>query len=319
MIVGKLYPVMTIQSVSEFPATAPEQIDHFAKLLSKSEQRRTVFWEVYRGKSKHAKTADEIGKRVHLDKKRVLEIATPLAANHLFEKTKRDGLTAYRKYPAINTVKQTILRLASNSAKLEAHVTTRKPKVTLGAVKIKLDRKSLNVFVNVKSITIDDIDNFSKVRSLKHAKVPDKLDPKRLPETVFKYGTAHILGNKGKFTDWGGEKGDLYSSHIRIKGKRYATAIGFKGPATTGTLTPGKMGRNGDQIQRLFDSEAQVFVVQYEGQIGESVSQQLKGLAVNKSVQDQRAVFYGIIALEDSYRLRIKYPKEFKKASKKAK
>jgi hypothetical protein len=100
---------------------------------------------------------------------------------------------------------------------------------------------------------------------------------------------------------------------------RHPAAIGFKGPATKGILTPGKMGRNGDQIQRLFDSDAQVFLVQYEGQIAESVSQQLKGLAVNKSVEDGRTVFYGVIDLEDSFRLRLKYSQEFAKAWKKHK
>lgn len=310
---------MTIQAVSEFPATAPEQIEHFATLLSRSEQRRNVFWEIYRGKSKDAKTAAEIGKKVHLTSKRVLELASPLAANHLFEKTKRDGLTAYRKDPTINTVKQKIMRLASNSAKLKAHVTVRKPKVSFGEIKVKVDSRASSVFVDVRHITVDEIENLSKVRSLKHANVSKKLAPPRLPEKVFKYGMANILGNRGKFTDWGGEKSDLYSSHLQIKGKRYAAAIGFKGPATTGTLTPGKMGHNGDQIQRLYDSDAQVFLVQYEGPIAETVSQQLKGLAVNKSVQDRRTVFYGTIPLEDSYRLRIKYAKEFEKAVKKSK
>src|SRR6266852_1195312 len=38
-------------------------------------------------------------------------------------------------------------------------------------------------------------------------------------------------------------------------------------PATTGPLVPGKMGKNGDQIQRLFGSPAQVFFVQYEEEI----------------------------------------------------
>jgi len=310
---------MTIQSVSEFPATAPEQIEHFAKLLSKSKQGQDVFWEIYRGKSKSGKTAAEIGVAVNLTAKRVLEIATPLAANHLFEKTKINGVTAYKKDHTINTVKRKIMRLAKNKVKLAAHVTVRKPKISLGEVKIKLDKNSQAVFVDVKPLTVDDIDNFSKVKALNHKKVPDKLDPKRLPEKVFKYGTADILGNKGKFTDWGGEKSDLYTSHITIKGKRYSAAIGFKGPATTGTLTPGKMGHNGDQIQRLFDSDAQVFLVQYEGPIAESVSQQLKGLAVNKSVQDRRTVFYGTISLEDSYRLRIKYAESFQKATKKTK
>lgn len=273
-----------------------------------------VFWEIYRGKSKDAKTAAEIGKKVHLEPKRILEIATPLAANHLFEKTKRDSLTAYRKYAWINTVKHKIWHLATDKAKLAAHVTTRKPRFAVGEIKVKIDNKSAGVFVDVRPLTIDDIDNFSKVRSLKHSKVPKKLDPKRVAEKVFKYATANILGNRGKFMDWGGEKSDLYSSHLRIKGKRYATAIAFKGPATTGTLTPGKMGHNGDQIQRLFDSDAQVFLVQYEGSIDERVSQQMKALAVNKSVEYRSAIFYGIIPLEDSYRLRIKYPEQFQKA-----
>jgi hypothetical protein len=310
---------MTIQPVSEFPATAPEQIGHFAALLSRSKQRRKVFWEIYRGKSKNAKTAEEIGGKVHLTSKRVLEIASPLADNHLFEKTKRDGRTAYRKHPTINTVKQKIMRLASNKAKLEAHVTVRKPKVSFGEIKVKIDRRAMGVFVDVRHLTVDDIENFSKVRSLKHADVRKTLNPQRLPEKVFKYGMANILGNRGKFTDWGGEKSDLYSSHLQVKGKRYVAAIGFKGPAAAGTLTPGKMGHNGDQIQRLYDSDAQVFLVQYEGPIAEAVSQQLKGLAVNKSVQDRRTVFYGTIPLEDSYRLRIKYAKEFEKAARKSK
>jgi hypothetical protein len=307
---------MTIQSVSEFPATAPEQIDHFAKLLSKSDHRRKVFWEIYRGKAKEGKTAEEIGRKVGLSSKRVLELATPLAANNLFEKTKREGRTAYRKYPNINTVKHKIVGLASNKAKLEAHLTVRKPRVSLRGFRVRIDRKSPDIFIDVRPISIDEIDNFRKVRSLEHANLPDKLQPERLAEKIFKNATARILGNRGAFKDWGGEKNDLYTSHLAIGGKRYATAIGFKGPATKGVLNPAKMGHNGDQIQRLFDSDAQVFLVQYEGPIAQSVTEQLKGLAVNKSVQDRRTVFYGVIALEDSYRLRIRYFKEFKSAAK---
>src|SRR2546430_2120475 len=213
---------MTIQSVSEFPATAPEQIDHFAKLLSKSVHRRKVFWEIYRGKSKDAKTADKISIKVHLSAKRVLEIATPLAANSLFEKTKHDGRTAYRKYPNINTVKHKIKRLAENKSKLDSHVTVRKPRISLREIPLRIDRTMADVFVDVKSITVDAIDNFANVRNLSSSKIPDSLEPKRLPEKVFKNGIACILGNKGTFTDWGGEKNDLYTSHLRIKGIRYS-------------------------------------------------------------------------------------------------
>jgi hypothetical protein len=311
--------MVNVQQVSDFSAFAPEKIEHFAKLLNRSAHRRRIFQEIYRGKSKNGKTAAEIGKRVGLTAKRVLEIAGPLAASHLFEQTKREKLTAYKKYPAVNTVRTTILRLAKDEKKLAAHVTVRKPKTSLGKFEVRIGKDLRDVSIEVRFLTIDGIDNFSKVRSLRHNGVPDKFDPKRLPEKLFKTGIANILGNKGTFKDWGGEKNDLYTTHLKVKGARYPAAIGLKGPATTGTLTPGKMGHNGDQIQRLFDSDAQVFLVQYEGPIAESVSQQLKGLAVNKSVEDQRPVFYGTIALEDSYRLRLRYPKEFGKAGNKAK
>ncbi|MGH9684998.1 MAG: hypothetical protein ACRD4S_15465 [Candidatus Acidiferrales bacterium] len=306
---------MTIQNVSEFAATAPEQIEHFAKLLTSSAPRRKVFWEVYRGQSQRGKTAEEISKRIpSLSPKRVLEIATPLANSHLFEKIRRDGLIAYRKYPNINTVKQKIMRLAKSKEKLKAHVTVRNSQASARTIIINVPRQAGDVYANVRLTTVDDIENFSKVRYLQSNELPAKLAPARLSEKIFKYGVANILGNRGTFKDWGGEKNDLYSSHLKIKGRRYAAAIGLKGPATTGTLTPGKMGKNGDQIQRLFDSDAQVFVVQYEGQIAQSVSEQMKAQAVNKSVQDRRTVFYSVIALEDSYRLRVKYAKQFEKA-----
>jgi hypothetical protein len=276
-----------------------------------------VFSEICRGKSTNPKTAEEIGDNIKLSAKRVLEIATPLAAHQLFEKLRYNGQIAYKKYADINAVKHKILRLATNKAALAKHVTTRNPKSVASTITLHVKATAGSAFLDVQAITIDDIQNFSKVRSLKHKSVPKKLNPVRLPEKVFKFGVANILGSRGSFKDWGGEKNDLYTSHVRIKGKRYATAIGLKGPAKKPPLTPGKMGANGDQIQRLFDADAQVFLVQFEGEISESVVQQVRKLAVAKSVEDHRTVFYGVIALEDSYRLRMKYKTEFAKAAKK--
>jgi hypothetical protein len=302
---------MTVQAVSEFPATAPEQIEHFAKLLCKSEDKRSVFSEVYRGQRQSPKTAAEIGEVIKLGAKRVLEIATPLAANHLFEKTKVNGTIAYKKYGAINTVKGRILALATSRKKLARHITVRNPRLRPQIIKVELPPQSRDFVANAKHITVDDVDNFARVRSLAHHRVPAQLDPPRLPEKVFKLGIARILGNRGSFKDWGGERNDLFSTHIKIKGKRYAAAFGFKGPAKSGVLTPGKMGKNGDQIQRLFDSTAQVMMVQYEGEIAESVLSQMQKLAIAKSVSENDKIFYGVIALEDSHRLRLKYTKCF--------
>ena len=52
-------------------------------------------------------------------------------------------------------------------------------------------------------------------------------------------------------------------------------------------------------------------MVQYEGEIAESVLSQMQKLAIAKSVSENDKIFYGVIALEDSYRLRLKYAKSF--------
>jgi hypothetical protein len=221
------------------------------------------------------------------------------AASHLFEKVRVNGSITYKKYDNINTVKKKILALATNQKKLREHVTIRNPRASQHIVKIKLQTLTKDLQIRVTQITIDDIDNVSRVRP-PASKVPEELHPPRLPETQFKMGTARILGNRGTFKDWGGEKNDLYTSNVKIKGKRYAAAFGFKGPGKSGKLTPGKMGKTGDQIQSLFSSTARVLIVQYEGEIAESVVEQMQKLAISKSIEENQQIFYCVIALEDS-------------------
>ncbi len=79
-----------------------------------------------------------------------------------------------------------------------------------------------------------------------------------------------------------------------------------------GKLTPGKLGKNGDQIQRLFESAGQVFLIQYWSVIDESVVKQMEQLAIAKSVMTGQEIFYGIIDGQDSKRLFDAYAAKFK-------
>lgn len=71
------------------------------------------------------------------------------------------------------------------------------------------------------------------------------------------------------------------------------------------------MGKNGDQIQRLFMSSAEVFIVQYWDQIDESVIQQMTEFAKAKSVSEGKEILYGVIDGHDSNRLIKAYPRAF--------
>ena len=80
------------------------------------------------------------------------------------------------------------------------------------------------------------------------------------------------------------------------------------------------MGTNGDQIQRLFTTQARVFIVQYWGQVAESVAEQMEEFAKAKSAVEDTVVFFGVIDGDDSNHLLKVYPSAFgKKRRSKAK
>jgi hypothetical protein len=170
--------------------------------------------------------------------------------------------------------KKEILRFAADPAKLQKLPTKRK----LGATLPKFVTIS-SAGANVSRITIDDVRSFAKVRKINGA---GSL-PASVTEGQFKRGVQAIIGEPGTFKDWGGEKSDLYTTRIRINAKRLAAAFAFKGPGEKGKLVPGRMGKNGDQAQRLFQEEADVFFVQHWREIDPSVIDLMRSLAVAKT------------------------------------
>jgi len=293
-----------ILPVSDFASNAPEQLEHYAKLLQHSDDRQRLFAEVYRG-PKPVKTVPELATKLDVTTKRILEIAKPLTSNHLFDPIKVDKRIAFRKISTIAAHKNKILALARDRKKLAALPTKRRPRFVEKLTIVNVGHAPMP-----RLITIDDVQEFVSVRRVK--KVPDRLTPARLGEATVKKGIAELLGELKPPKDWGGEQNDLFSTNAHVGSRRRAVAFAFKGPATTGKLVPGKMGKNGDQLQRLVESfSAEVFLVQYEGEIDPRVLDQLKALAVAKAVLTGSWIRYGVIDRRDTYRLRIAYPKAF--------
>jgi hypothetical protein len=71
------------------------------------------------------------------------------------------------------------------------------------------------------------------------------------------------------------------------------------------------MGKNGDQAQRLFQEEADVFFVQHWREIDPSVIDLMRSLAVAKAVTTGKRVWYGVIDGKDSQRLCLAYSAHF--------
>jgi hypothetical protein len=118
-------------------------------------------------------------------------------------------------------------------------------------------------------LTIDDIDSFAAVVLISADAIKGNV-PVSTPEAEIKSVICGVVGESAK-KDWGGEQNDIFTTRVVLNGRRVPAAFLLKGPAVKGRLTIAKCGKNGDQIQRLFESSAELFVIQFNGNIDERV------------------------------------------------
>ena len=71
------------------------------------------------------------------------------------------------------------------------------------------------------------------------------------------------------------------------------------------------MEKNGDQIQRMFQLDADIFFAQHWREIEASVLNDMRTHAVMKSYSTGRTICYGVIDGQDLERLRRAYPRLF--------
>jgi hypothetical protein len=285
------------QPVTDFLSNFNDQMVNAAHIVGRSEHRQAIFEKIYRG-PKQIKTIQEIMGSTGLTQVHVLKEGGKMAGL-LIDKVPG----GYKKKKEFATRYRDILAMARSKKKRDNVPTKIAPKGNAAAVvQVTFPRPSQNA----KFVSIDDIDSFAKVRKQPQA----KSCLRTLPEVKLKRAFSRMVGERGSFKDWGGEKSDLYTTRLRFHGKRVPAAIAFKGKATKGILVPKKMGKNGDQINRLFDEPAQVFLVVYGRQIHSAIVSQMKAFAIGNALQGRR-VYYGVVDGMDLSRLASAYPSFF--------
>jgi len=270
--------------VTDLLSNLNDQMANAARILGHSKCRHKVFNAIYTGQ-KQIKTIPEIMKLTGLSRNHVLNEGKKME-NLLVEKVSN----GYKKKKDFSTRYKKIIRLALNKDKLDKLPTKIAPKINLGKdiINISFPLSARGA----KFVTINDIRSFNKVCDVV------SIDTSSFKEEKIKEGFKNIAGEKGKFKDWGGEKSDLYTTRFFLKNKRVSTTIAFKGRGTKGKLVPAKMGKNGDQIERLFSEPAQLFLIVYNGQIDSSIISQMCAFAVGKAIAGNK-IYYGIIDNND--------------------
>lgn len=153
---------------------------------------------------------------------------------------------------------------------------------------------------------IEDIDSFAKVRDVNPTVISHLLQRHGyldIAEDNIQINLEKILNEPFHKKDWGGEYNDLYTSNLVINGARRAAAFLLKGNGLqVGHMEIKHCGKNGDQLLRLFDSPAELFIVQFVGNVSEAVIKDVEG-KVDQLRAKGKVACYCIINGQDTARL----------------
>lgn len=131
-----------------------------------------------------------------------------------------------------------------------------------------------------------------------------------IAESTIKELMCNLLGEIEVPADWGGEESDVFSANLTVGTDRMTGAFLLKGPAKFHPMTPRDLGRNGDQLYRLFNIPARVFVVQHCHSIGPAVRKTAEAFALSRAlIAPCRLVFMDGLATAQLLRAHNRWPK----------
>ncbi len=153
----------------------------------------------------------------------------------------------------------------------------------------------------------DDIDSFSSIKLVRPCDIAHHLDEHgflAIPEDIVQRALEQILDVPIHKNDWGGEDNDLYTTNLVLGGKRVAAAFCLNGKGKSRrSLHLKNCGHNGDQITRLFRTHADIYVLQFVGNIEEDVVTELEDKAMYRHLLRGERVAYCAINGQDTARL----------------
>jgi hypothetical protein len=160
-----------------------------------------------------------------------------------------------------------------------------------------------------EEIFLEEVDEFARIRTVASRDVTAMLTNGRIDllEDVVQHALEQILGESFHMTDHGGEECDLFSTNVTIDGRRVPTAFLLKGRgARAAELQIADCGHNGDQIVRLLQSPAELYVIQYIGPVSQNVRKDVRGKVRERRARGDEASFAVMDGLETT-RLLVAY------------
>lgn len=124
-----------------------------------------------------------------------------------------------------------------------------------------------------------DIEQFKNAQAYE---MEDLSAMQHVSERQVKHALATLLGESDPPNDWGGEMCDFVSSNLRIDREHKVGAFLLKGPSRFREMELSDCGKNADQIVRLFEVPADIYVVQHCHRIGARVRATMEAFALRR-------------------------------------
>lgn len=159
----------------------------------------------------------------------------------------------------------------------------------------RITRKYLERIVanSYARLSPEEIDSFQNISTVKETEIAD-IVPLQLPEALIKEYFCDIIGNPFAQKDWGGETCDIFCN-IQFRRKAVPAAFLLKGKAYANRpLRISDLGKNGDQLVRMFSLQAEVFVIQSNGPVDGAVYSQVQAQVAEKLMTNQ-PVYYLVL------------------------
>jgi hypothetical protein len=129
-------------------------------------------------------------------------------------------------------------------------------------------------------VSPEDVDQFSGIDFTRSVSKQELNQLKGISERTVKDVLCDLLSEIEAPKDWGGEECDLFSTNLRLQGRAVTAAFLLKGPARFHEMTIADCGKNGDQIIRLFNTGADLLIVQHCHKISPRLRNHVRNAAV---------------------------------------
>ena len=139
-------------------------------------------------------------------------------------------------------------------------------------------------FASTLELQPNEIQQFSGIDSMWAASKTEFAYLADVTERTVKETIAGLLGEHDVPADWGGEESDLFSAELLVGGRRRTGAFLLKGPAKFHQMMPRDLGKNGDQLYRLFNIPADIYIVQHCHTISPAVRKTVEAFALQRSL-----------------------------------